>query len=79
MTRLLEQALAEIEEAPEDTRDAITARVLADLADGQAWAVRFAATSHARWERMAAMVRREVAAGDTMPLDDVFPARVSKP
>ena len=78
MTRLLEQAIAEIEKLPEDTQDAIAARILADLADEQAWAARFAATSDAQWERMAAMVRREIAAGDTIPLDDVFPIRVSK-
>ena len=79
MTKLLEQAVAEIEKLPEDAQDAIAARLLADLADEQAWAARFAATTDAHWKRMAEMVRREIAAGDTIPLDDVFPTRVSKP
>jgi hypothetical protein len=79
MTKLLEQAVAEIEKLPEDAQDAIAARLLADLADEQAWAARFAATTDAQWKRMAEMVRREIAAGDTIPLDDVFPTRVSKP
>jgi hypothetical protein len=79
MTKLLEQAVAEIEKLPEDTQDAIAARLPADLADEQAWAVRFAATSDDQWERMAEMVRREIAAEDTIPLDDVFPTQVSKP
>jgi len=79
MTKLLEQVVAEIEKLSEDTQDAIAARLLADLADERAWAARFAATSDAQWERMAAMVRQEIGAGDTVPLDSVFPARVSKP
>ena len=79
MTKLLEQVVAEIEKLPEDTQNAIAKRLLADLADEQAWAARFAATSDAQWERMAAMVRRGIAAADTIPLDDVFPTPVSKP
>jgi hypothetical protein len=79
MTKLLEQVVAEIEKLPEDAQDAIAARLLTDLADEQAWAARFAATTDAQWDRMAAMVRREIAAGDTMPLDDVFPTLVLKP
>lgn len=77
MTKLLERAIAEIEKLPEDTQDAIAARLLAELADEQAWAARFAATSDAQWERMAAMVRQEIAAGETIPFDDVFPLQVS--
>ena len=79
MTRLLERVVAEIEKLPEDSQDAIAARLLADLEDEQAWAARFAGTSDAQWERMAAMARREIADGDTMALDDLFPARASKP
>ncbi len=79
MTKLLEQAIAEIEKLPEDALTAIAARLLADLADENEWAARFAATTDAQWDRMAAMVRREIAAGDTAPLDDVFPTLVSQP
>jgi hypothetical protein len=79
MTKLLEQVIVEIEKLPEDAQDAIAARLLADLADENEWAARFAATTEAQWDRMAAMVRREIAAGDTTPLDDVFPILVSKP
>ena len=79
MTKLLEQAIVEIEKLPEDVQDAIAARLLADLADENEWAARFAATTDTQWDCVAAMVRREIAAGDTTPLDDVFPALVSKP
>ena len=50
MTKLLERAVAEIEKLPEDAQDAIAARLLADLADEQAWAARFAATTDAQFD-----------------------------
>jgi hypothetical protein len=77
MTRLLEQMVAEIEKLPENAQDAIAARLLAELADERAWEASFAATTEAQWEHMAAMVRRQIAAGETTPLDDVFPTRGS--
>ena len=79
MTKLLEQAIVEIEKLPEDAQDAFAARLLADLADEQAWTACFAVTTDAQWDRMAAMVRQEIADGDMTPLNDVFPTLVSKP
>ena len=79
MTRLLERVVAEIEKLPEDSQDAIAARLLADLKDEQAWASCFAGTSDAQWERMAAMARGEISDGDTMALDDLLAARAPKP
>ena len=79
MTKLLEQAVAEIGKLPEDAQDAIAARLLADLADEEAWATRFAATTKAQWERMAALVRQEISAEDTIPFEDVFPSSSSQP
>ncbi len=78
MIKLLEQAVAEIEKLPEDAQDAIAARLLADLADEKAWADRFVATTEAQWKRMAALVRQEIGAEDTIPLDDVFPSSASQ-
>ncbi len=63
MTKLIKQAIAEIEKLPDDAQDAIAARLLADLANEKEWAARFAATADAQWDNMAAMVRREIAAG----------------
>jgi hypothetical protein len=77
MVRLLEQAVAEIEKLPEDAQDAIAARLLADLADEKEWAARLFATTEAQWERMAALVRRDIAAEEPIPLDDVFPSSTS--
>ncbi|HOE12753.1 MAG TPA: hypothetical protein PKJ23_15145, partial [bacterium] len=69
MTKLLEQAIAEIGKLPEDAQDAIAASLPADLADEQSWAARFAATTDGQWDRMTEIVRQEIAAGDTIPLD----------
>lgn len=79
MTKLLDQAMVEIVELPEDAQDSSAARLLADLADEHAWAARLAATTDAQWDRMAAMVRQGITAGDTTPLDDVFPSLAAKP
>ncbi|MEP0763967.1 MAG: hypothetical protein HRF48_14660 [Chloroflexota bacterium] len=76
MTKLLERVIAEIEKLPEDVRDAIAARLLDELADERGRLARFAATTDAQWDRLAEMVRQEIAAGDTSPLDDVFPPSV---
>ena len=45
MTRLLKQAISEIEKLPGETQGAVAARILADLADEQGWEARFSATS----------------------------------
>ena len=73
MADLLEQVVAEIQKLPQDQRDAIAARILTDLKDDQAWTERFEATTDEQWDRLAEGVRREIAAGDTVALDDVFP------
>ena len=73
MTELLECAIAAIQELPEEIQDAIAARLLLEVVDEQAWAARFEATTSTQWDRLAETVRHAIAAGDTAPLDDVFP------
>lgn len=73
MTKLLQQAIAQIKQLPSDQQDAIAARFLAELEDEQKWENRFAATTDAQWDQMAAMVRQEIAKGETVPLNEVFP------
>lgn len=75
MTKLLQQAIAEIKKLPADQQDAIAARFLAELQDEQKWENRFAATTDDQWDQMAAMVHQEIAEGETVPLDEVFPAQ----
>ncbi len=75
MTELLQQAIAQIQKLPPDRQDAIAARLLAELEDEQKWETRFAATTDEQWDRMATMVRQEIAKGETIPLDRVFPTQ----
>jgi hypothetical protein len=74
MTELLRQAITLIEKLPDDRQDAIATQLLAELQDDQKWETRFAATTDDQWDRMAAMVRQEIASGETVPLDTIFPA-----
>ncbi|NER47937.1 MAG: hypothetical protein F6J92_14825 [Symploca sp. SIO1A3] len=73
MTELLQQAIAQIQKLPPAQQDTIASRLLAELQDEQKWEARFAATTDEQWDQMAAMVRQEIAKGETIPLDEVFP------
>ena len=73
MTELLRQAIARIEKLPADQQDAIAARFLAELQDEQKWETRFTATTDDQWDQIATMVRQEIAEGETVSLDEVFP------
>ncbi len=52
-------------------------RILADLEDDQAWEERFEATTDEQWSRLAEMARREIDAGDSIPLEEFLRARTS--
>ncbi|MFM7794924.1 MAG: hypothetical protein ACKO90_45050, partial [Microcystis panniformis] len=65
----------QIQQLPPEQQDAIAARFLADLEDEHKWETRFAATTEEQWDQMAAMVRQEIAKGETMPLEQVFPTQ----
>ncbi|MFN8498292.1 MAG: hypothetical protein U0641_10585 [Anaerolineae bacterium] len=58
MTELLQRAIAEVEKLPDDVQDAIAARILADLADEQAWDARFESTTDEQWDSLANLARR---------------------
>ncbi|KAM3094829.1 hypothetical protein ACKFKG_14955 [Phormidesmis sp. 146-35] len=75
MTELLQQVIAEIKKLPADQQDAIASRLLSELKDEQAWTVRFAATTDEQWDRLADAVRQEIADGEIVPLDEVFPTK----
>lgn len=75
MTELLQQAISQIQKLPPHQQDAIAARFLAELQDEQKWETRFAATTDDQWDQMAAMVRQEIAVGETVPLGEVFPTQ----
>lgn len=73
MTELLQRVIAQLEKLPEEEQDAIATRLLAELEDERAWKVRFESTTNEQWDKLAKMVRQEIAAGDITPLDQVFP------
>ena len=77
MTQLLQRAISELSKLPDDTQDALATRILADLEDDQAWDVQFAATTEEQWARLAEMAQREIAAGDSMPLEEFLRTRKS--
>lgn len=74
MTELLRRAIAQIEKLPDEQQDAIALKLLNELEDEQAWRTRFEATTDQQWDRLAATIRQEIANGETVPLDDVFPS-----
>lgn len=74
MTELLERAIAQLKTLPAEEQDAIAARLLAEMEDERAWKAQFEATTDEQWDRLAEMVRQEIAAGDITPLVDVFPS-----
>lgn len=75
MTELLERVIAQLKTLPDNEQDEIAARLLAEMEDEQAWKAQFESTTDSQWDRMAEMVRQEIAAGDTTPLAEVFPTQ----
>lgn len=73
MTKLLQQAIAAIQNLPPDVQDAIATRLLAEVADERIWAEQFRATTDEQWVRLAAKARRAIKTGATTPLDEVLP------
>ena len=64
MTELLEKAITKLKTLPPSEQDAIAARLLAEMEDERAWKAQFEATTDDQWDRLAAMVRQEIATGD---------------
>ena len=75
MTELLERAIAQLKTLPVEEQNAIAARLLAELEDESVWKTQFASTTDDQWDRLAAMVRQEITAGDITPLAEVFPSQ----
>lgn len=73
MTELLERAIAAVKMLPSEVQDAIATRLLSEIEDEQAWNIRFTTTTDAQWDCLADKVRRGIATGKNIPLDDIFP------
>lgn len=75
MTELLQQVILEIQKLPAEQQDAIALRLMAELKDEQRWTEQFESTTDEQWDRLSDLVRQEIAGGDTVPLDEVFPVK----
>lgn len=75
MRHLLEKMLGEIEKLPAEEQDNIASRVLAELDDEHEWDKQFASTTGEQWDRMLEDVRRDIASGDTAPLEELLRPR----
>jgi len=71
MSALLEMALEKVVALPLDEQDAIASRILASLADEDAWKSRFAGKRDVI-RLMAQEVLEEDERGETLPLDDLL-------
>jgi hypothetical protein len=72
MTELLERAIAQLKTLPSNEQDSLATILLAEMESERIWKDKFKSTTDDQWQRMADMVRQEIAAGDTTPLADVF-------
>jgi len=70
MTELLEQVIGQLKVLPDDQQDAIVARLLNEIKDEQMWGNRFEVTTDEQSDRMAELVRQEIAAGDIQLFPD---------
>jgi hypothetical protein len=75
MTELLQQVISEIQKLPAEQQDAIASRLMAELKDEQRWTEQFKLTTDEQWDRLADLVRQEIASGEICPLDEVFPIK----
>ena len=67
---LLQQAISELEKLPPEDQNALASRWLAEIRDEQQWADTFSATTDEQWDKLADLVRKDIAEGDTTRLDD---------
>ncbi len=73
MTAILEKAVAAVIKAPPEVQNAIGQLILAELHDERQWQQAFDQTSDAQWDRLAGIVRDEIAKGETDSLDTLTP------
>lgn len=72
------RVVAIIEKLPPAEQDAVSERIAAELTDDAEWDARFDATTEEQWDKMEEMVRREIAMGNSVPLEDAFPQNGSE-
>lgn len=71
--KAVRRVVAIIEKLPLDEQDAVSERIAAELTDDAEWDARFDATTEEQWDKMEEMVRREIAMGNSAPIENAFP------
>ena len=71
--KAVRRVVAIIEKLPPDEQDAVSERIAAELTDDAEWDARFDATTEEQWDKMEEMVRREIAIGNSAPIENAFP------
>ena len=71
--KAVRRVVAIIEKLPPDEQDAVSERIVAELMDDADWDARFDATTEEQWDKMEEMVRRDVSARSSAPIEDAFP------
>jgi hypothetical protein len=59
-----ESLISEIQKLPAEQQDAIASRLMAELKDEQRWTEQFESTTDEQWDRLADMVRQEIAGAE---------------
>ena len=75
MTELLERVIEQLKILPADEQDAIATSFLAEIEDEKSWKARFSKTTDDQWDNLAAMVRKEITAGEFSPLEELFSSK----
>ena len=76
--KAVRRVVAIIKKLPPAEQDAVSERIAAELTDDAEWDARFDATTEEQWDKMEEMVRREIAMGNSVPLEDAFPQNGSE-
>lgn len=71
--KAVRRVVAIIEKLPPDEQDAVSERIAAELTDNAEWEARFDSTTEEQWDKMEEMVRRDVSARDSAPIENTFP------
>lgn len=66
---LLQEALNEFEKLSIDDQNTIAARWLEELKDEQLWTAKYSSTTDDQWNKIADLVKQEIADGEIMSLD----------
>jgi len=69
MTELMQQAIAELKKLTDEQQDEFASRILQEIKSDRVWSSSFESTTDKQWDKLAAMVKKDIANGNTISLD----------